>query len=93
MVRAAQHGQARVMIRYSVTHGGGGGATSVTCRRAVPVTGAPDRSAPQPAQLPGSQMMVSFGSSTSGIAEPGAPRCLPGLRPEERREERRSGLR
>ena len=38
-------------------------------------------------------MMVSFGSSTSGIAEPGAPFCLPGSRPEERRDERRSGLR
>ena len=49
-VRAAQHGQARVMTRYSVTHGGGGGRTSVTCRRAVPITGAPDTSAPQPAQ-------------------------------------------
>jgi len=92
-VRAAQHGQARVMIRYSVTHGGGGASTSVIWRRAVPITRAPRRSAPQSAQLSGSQMMVSFGLSTSGIAQPGAPCCLPGSRPDERRDERRSGLR
>ena len=37
--------------------------------------------------------MTSSGLSTSGIVVPGAPGCLPGLRPAARRDERRSGLR
>ena len=67
--------------------------TSVTWRRCTAVTGAPVRSAPQPPQQPGSDTMTSSGSSTSGIVEPGCPGCLPGLRPEEVRDERRAGLR
>ena len=37
--------------------------------------------------------MISFGASTSGIVVPGSPGCLPGRRPEDCREERRTGLR
>ena len=76
-----------------MTRGGGGGVTSVTCLRITPVTGASERSAPQPEQHTGSQRMISSGSSTSGIVEPGCPGCLPGLRPEAFRDERRGGLR
>ena len=49
--------------------------------------------APHPPQYDRSQMMVSSGLSTSGIVVPGPPGCPPGLRPEERRPERRRGLR
>jgi hypothetical protein len=65
----------------------------VTCRRLIAVTGAPVRSAPQSVQHLGSQTMTSSGSSTSGIVVPGAPSCLPGLRPDELRDERRAALR
>ena len=91
-LRAAQPGQARVRIRYSVTRGGGGGVTSVTWRRAcrppAPRPG-PRRSS---VQQPGSHTMISFGSSTSGIVEPGAPRCFPGLRPDALRRDARARL-
>ncbi len=76
-----------------MTRGAGGGATSVTCRRSIPVTGPPDTSAPHPEHGPGSQQITTSGSSTSGIVDPGAPGCLPGLRPVAFREEPRSGLR
>jgi hypothetical protein len=56
----------------------------MTCQRFTPLTTAPLRSAPHPPQLVCSQIMIS----TSGIVDPGAP----GLRPEERREERCPGL-
>jgi len=36
-----QPGQTRLMSWYSVTRGGGGGRTSVTCRRWSPLTAAP----------------------------------------------------
>jgi hypothetical protein len=81
---AARSGQLRVRIWYPVTCGGGGGRTSMTCQRFTPLTTAPLRSAPHPPQLVCSQIMIS----TSGIVDPGAP----GLRPEERREERCPGL-
>jgi hypothetical protein len=55
---AAQHGQIRVKIRYSVTCGGGGAITSVTWRRFMEDTGAPDRSVPQSAHEGGSQITV-----------------------------------
>ena len=55
---AAQHGQIRVKIRYSVTCGGGGAITSVTWRRFMADTGAPDRSVPQSAHEGGSQITV-----------------------------------
>ena len=76
-----------------MTRGRGGGLTSVTCRRITPVTGAPERSAPQPEQHTGSQQTISSGSPISGIVEPGCPGCLPGLRPDAVRDERRGGLR
>jgi hypothetical protein len=85
--------QTRVTIRYSVTRGAGGGDTSTTWRRCTPTTGAPARSAPQPPQQPGLPVMISLGASTSGIVVPGSPGCLPGWRPEDFREERRTGLR
>jgi hypothetical protein len=44
-------------------------------------------------QLPASQTTTSSGSSTSGIVEPGCPGCLPGLRPDEVRDEPRTGFR
>lgn len=72
-----------------VTCGGGGGTTLVTCRRAIPITGAPARSVPQSAHQLRSQTMTSSGSSTSGIIESGAP----GLRPEDLCVERGTGLR
>jgi hypothetical protein len=81
------------MIWYSLTHGRGGGRTSVTCRGVTPVIAAPDRSAPQLAQHSRSQRKVSSGSSTNPIVAPGPPGCLPGLRPETPRSERLVGLR
>ena len=44
-------------------------------------------------QQTGSHTIISSGSSTSGITEPGAPGCLPGRRPEKVREERLTGVR
>ena len=36
--------------------------------------------------------MISSGSLTSGIVDPDCPGCLPGLRPDEVRDELRAGL-
>jgi hypothetical protein len=55
--------------------------------------GRSDRSVPHWAQHCGSQRIVSSGSLPSPIVAPGAPGCLPGLRPEAFRAERLAGLR
>lgn len=74
---------------YSVTcgRGGVGGVPNTWCRRSSK-TGALARSAPHLRHAEGSPRMVSSGSSISRSVVPGAPSCLPGLRPERVREDR-----
>jgi hypothetical protein len=55
------HEQRRTTSRCSVTKARMSPGRSTTWRRAVPVTGAPDRPAPQPAHRPGSCQMTSSG--------------------------------
>jgi hypothetical protein len=90
---AAQPGQLRVTIWYSVTHGGG--------RRPeigdLPARHTGDRRLgqirPAIATTPRIAAEGSFGLSTSSIVAPSAPGCLPGFRPEASRAERLAGSR
>ncbi len=62
-------------------------------RRSQPRIPAAVRAAPQPAQCAGSISTVWSGSSLRLREIPGAPGCVPGLRPERVRDERfRAGL-
>lgn len=81
-------GHTLVWSTYSIVTGGGGGATSVTCRRSDAATGVPAKSHAQPAHTSGGQAIRSSGASTSRIVAPGVPGCLPGRRPVGCRNDR-----
>ena len=60
----------------------------VTWWRRCATTGAPARSAPHPRQASGGQGIVSSGSSTRFMVDPGSPGCLPGCRFPRSRSDR-----
>src|SRR6266498_2800575 len=81
-VVAPQTGQTRAWTRKAVTTGrGGGGGASNTCRVCSATTGTPARPQPHPAQATGAHTTVWSGAATCARVTPGAPGCLPGLRP------------
>src|SRR5664279_1207883 len=74
---------------YSVTTGAGTGGRSTTCRRSATVTGAPVNDPLHPEQVPGSTGTTRSGLSDNDRDTPGSPGCLPGLRPDRSRDDRR----
>jgi hypothetical protein len=66
---------------------------SNTCRRTTPAGRSSfGRSAPQPAQAPGSWMTTSSGTATCRSVRPDRPGCPPGLRPDRLRSDFGDGL-
>ena len=79
--------QARLCMRCSTTRTSTNG-TSRTCRTSIPAGAASARSAPQSPHARGWWSITSSGSPTSSSVAPGAPGCLPGLRPDPLRRAR-----
>jgi hypothetical protein len=88
----APHEQRRETVRCSVTCARMSCGRSITCRRTVAVTGAPNSPLPQPAHRPGSWLTTSSGRPVISSVAPGCPFGRPGLRPDLPRSDRGAGL-
>ena len=86
------HAHRREMTWCSVTRARMSEGRSVTWRRSVPATGAPDRPAPQPAHRPGSCETTSSGLPVISSVAPGCPFGRPGPRPVFLRSDFGAGL-
>jgi hypothetical protein len=85
-------GQRRETMRCSVVIARMSSGRSITWRRSVPVTGAPDRPFPHPAQRPGSWVATASGRLVISRVAPGWPFGRPGFRPLLVRSDLGAGL-
>ena len=87
-VSTPQHRHVLAPKRYSVITGAETGGRSTTCRRSRVLGIDPANEELQSAQVSGSIQKVWSGLSVNDRDTPGSPCCLPGLRPDRRRDDR-----